>query len=297
MARLKNHSEAYWLEDEAAAAFNRMEDDHGFIDLNSAGRHEWEQQELINRWDRGGAANRPPYLYAPARPASASNHVRGGGRAFDTSEYRRVREFCEDYGFRWFGNSDVVHFDYVGGGSGGSGNTTVKNEQNFLISRGYDLGPTGADGIAGPYYTSAVKAYQTYLAGRGWYSGTIDGIWGAGTQSGHEKFYAELNPPAPAPAAGNPFGIGSCAGLQKIAKLYGYTGAIDQIWGAGSAAGFARFLRQNWGYVGNDVLGPVMWRAIARWLRARWGYVGNDVPGPVMRAALQRAETANYNEL
>jgi carbonic anhydrase len=58
-----------------------------------------------------------------------------------------------------------------------------------------------------------------------------------------------------------------------------------------------QFLRQNWGYAGNDELGPVMWAAIARWLRAHWGYVGNDEPGPVMRAALQRAETANYNEL
>lgn len=108
--------------------------------------------------------------------------------------------------------------------------------------------------------------------------------------------------PTPAPAGGqatpgNPFGIAFCAGLQKVARLYGYRGPIDQIWGAGSAAGFAQFLRQNWGYSGNDVLGPQMWAAIARWLRARWGYTGNDVPGPVMRAALQRAETANYRAL
>lgn len=101
----------------------------------------------------------------------------------------------------------------------------------------------------------------------------------------------------PSAKAGNPFGIAYCAGLQKIANLYGAGTAIDQIWGPKSAAGFAQFLRRNWGYSGNDVLGPVMWAAIARWLRARWGYVGNDVPGPVMRAALQRAETANYHEL
>lgn len=97
--------------------------------------------------------------------------------------------------------------------------------------------------------------------------------------------------------AGNPFGIAYCAGLQKIANLYGGGTAIDQIWGAKSAKGFAQFLRKNWGYKGNDVLGPVMWAAIARWLRSRWGYKGNDVPGPVMRAALQRAETANYHAL
>lgn len=101
----------------------------------------------------------------------------------------------------------------------------------------------------------------------------------------------------PPPGEYNPFGIAFCAGLQKIARLNGGNTAIDQKWGPQSAKGFATFLRANWGYRGNDVLGPVMWAAIARWLRARWGYKGNDVPGPVMRAALQRAETANYREL
>lgn len=96
----------------------------------------------------------------------------------------------------------------------------------------------------------------------------------------------------------NPFGILYCAGLQKIANLYGAGTNIDQKWGEKSAYGFARFLRANWGYTDDDdILGPNMWAAIARWLRARWGYVGDDTPGPVMRAALQRAETANYNEL
>jgi hypothetical protein len=95
----------------------------------------------------------------------------------------------------------------------------------------------------------------------------------------------------------NPFGILYSAGLQKIANLYGAGTDIDQKFGPKSMSGFAEFLRQKWGYVGNDELGPVMWTAIARWLRARWGYVGNDEPGPIMRAALQAAETANYNEL
>lgn len=109
---------------------------------------------------------------------------------------------------------------------------------------------------------------------------------------------------APAPAASAPaapvssaqyaLGIADARGLQEMLKaLYGYTGAIDNAFGSGSWAAFARFLRKNWGYVGNDVAGPAMWAAIARWLRARYGYVGNDVPGPVMRAALQRASTAN----
>jgi len=119
----------------------------------------------------------------------------------------------------------------------------------------------------------------------------------------HYEYTGQLagGAPAPVPATPgkkhNPFGIPTAVGLQKIARLYGYRGAYDDIWGSGSAGGFAQFLRQNWGYKGNDVLGPVMWRAIARWLRARWGYVGNDVPGPVMRSALRRAEAANRREL
>lgn len=103
--------------------------------------------------------------------------------------------------------------------------------------------------------------------------------------------------PAGDPGGYNPFGIAWSKGLQKVARLYGYRGAIDAQWGAGSAAGFAQFLRASYGYVGDDRLGPVMWAAIARWLRARYGYAGDDVPGPIMRAALARAEAKNYLEL
>lgn len=97
--------------------------------------------------------------------------------------------------------------------------------------------------------------------------------------------------------ASNPFGISDVRGLQKIARLNGGVTAIDNKWGPQSAKGFAAFLRRKYGYSGNDVLGPIMWRAIARWLRSRWGYVGNDIPGPNMRAALKRANDANYKAL
>lgn len=97
----------------------------------------------------------------------------------------------------------------------------------------------------------------------------------------------------------NPFGIPYTGGLQKVARLNGYTGALDQNFGAGSMAGFAAFLRERWGYVGNDTLGPKMWRAIQRWLKARWGYTGaiDGIPGPLTRVALLRADTANWAEL
>lgn len=286
MASLKNHP-GMWLRDDAAAAINALEDKHGIIRINSAGRYEWEQQELIDRWDRGGAANRPPNLFNPARPARTSNHVADGGTAVDIYNYTSDRAKMEEFGFQWYGSKDVVHYTFIGGGRGGASQDT-KNRQAWLNeSRGEKL---KVDGIQGNKTTAAIKRYQTFLGVK------ADGIWGSATQNTHQKYYDEYHGKAQ-PKPSNPFGIGYCAGLQKIANLYGGGTNIDQIWGAKSAKGFAQFLRANWGYKGNDTLGPVMWAAIARWLRARWGYVGNDVPGPVMRAALQKAETANYREL
>jgi hypothetical protein len=39
--------------------------------------------------------------------------------------------------------------------------TTVKGVQQFLIAQGYDIGPTGADGIWGSHTEAAVKKFQT----------------------------------------------------------------------------------------------------------------------------------------
>lgn len=98
----------------------------------------------------------------------------------------------------------------------------------------------------------------------------------------------------------NPFGIARAGGLQKIARLYGYDGPLDDVFGPGSMAGFAAFLRANWGYAdADDALGPHMWSAIQRWLAARWGYQGeiDGVAGPLTREALVRADAANEVEL
>ena len=97
----------------------------------------------------------------------------------------------------------------------------------------------------------------------------------------------------------NPFNIPAVRGLQKISRLYGYRGQIDNIWGAGSQAGWAEFLRRNWGYAGNDVYGPVMWKATQRWLRDKWGYKGaiDGIRGPLTRDALKRAEAGNWKSL
>lgn len=171
----------------------------------------------------------------------------------------------------------------------------VKDRQAFLISQGYDLGKWGADGLPGSMYKAAVGKYQTYLKSRGWYSGAIDDDWGPLTQAGHVKRWAELNrePVAkPAPTASYPTvsvailgQIGNVEGLQKIARIGGYKGKIDNKWGAGSQAGFQSWLNRNYG------------GSVANWLRRKWGYVGNDQLGPIMTAALQKANAANKRAL
>jgi len=263
MATLRNHRN-FWLRDDAAAAFDRAEADHGIFIVNSAGRTVAEQQGLIDRWNRGGAANRPPYLYRPAMPATASNHVRNGGVAVDLADWRRFAQICGNYGFKHsFPDSDPVHFDYVGGGNGGGAtpSASVQAQQNWLISRGYDLGPTGADGIAGPRYAAAVQKYQTFLRAYG-YTGDIDGIWGDGTQAAHAKYYAAVNNPVDealkaqqawlisrgydlgntgADGVWGPKTEAAIKGYQTFLRAWGYTGDIDGQWGPGTQASHEKF--------------------------------------------------------
>ena len=96
MATLRNHP-GFWLRDDAAAAFDRAEAENGVFIVNSAGRTVAEQQDLINKWNRGGTYNRPPYLYRPASPANTSYHVKDGGIAVDIGDWRRFAQICERY--------------------------------------------------------------------------------------------------------------------------------------------------------------------------------------------------------
>lgn len=262
MATLRNHP-GFWLRDDAAAAFNQAESDHGVFIVNSAGRTESEQQGLIDKWNRGGTYNRPPYLYKPAMPARTSNHVRNGGVAVDIGDWRRFAQICGRYGFvHSYPDSDPVHFDYVGGGSaaGRSANEDVRAQQNWLISRGYDLGPSGADGIAGPVYAAAVQKYQTFLRSYG-YGGGIDGIWGPGTQEAHAKYYAFVEAgdatlknqqawligrgydlgPSGADGIWGPRTEAAIKGYQDFLRAWGYAGDTDGSWGPGTQAAHERF--------------------------------------------------------
>lgn len=90
------------------------------------------------------------------------------------------------------------------------------------------------------------------------------------------------HPSYPIVSAANIGRIGNVLGLQKIARVGGYKGKLDNIWGKGSTAGFQHWLDRNYG------------GSVTRWLRAKYGYVGDERLGPIMTAALQRANIANW---
>lgn len=68
------------------------------------------QQYLLYRWGKLGKCG----IGLAATPGN-SNHETG--LAMDVNEYTSWKTVFGNYGFKWFGNSDKVHFDYVGSGA------------------------------------------------------------------------------------------------------------------------------------------------------------------------------------
>lgn len=101
-----------YLRDDAADAINALEDKYGTIRINRATVSEAVQQTLIDRWNKGGAANRPPFLFQPKSPAKKSEHVQA--IAVDVYNYTSDRAKLEEFGFRWYGPTDPVHYTFVG---------------------------------------------------------------------------------------------------------------------------------------------------------------------------------------
>ena len=166
----------------------------------------------------------------------------------------------------------------------------VANQQNWMNSRRSQIGTENlvVDGLAGPKFKAAVTKYQGYLRKYG-YTGPLDGVWGRGTQTAHQKYYdAVTKKPIPIiqhrGTVADAKALSNVQGLQKIARLY-VAQPVDNIWGTKSRDGLQRFLNQNYG------------GSLPAWLRAKWGYVGNDVWGPNMKAALTRANEANRRAL
>ena len=155
--------------------------------------------------------------------------------------------------------------------------------QEALNQLGYNL---VVDGRRGTATILAIKNYQ------GKRKLQVDGIPGPKTT---ERLHADLAKPATAPGGLNYLKGWDWSGIQKMLRaLYGYTSAIDNTPGAGTWKAMQAFLRY-YGYEGpiDGKPGSGTLAAFARWLRSKWGYIGNDVPGPVMKAAFARASAAN----
>jgi len=163
-----------------------------------------------------------------------------------------------------------------------------------------DLYDSGKD--AGVKYIGTVRSnWLKRIAGS--FQFYLDGATFQPPEGWHYKFTGKLTD-APAPTSttvktpvpdtspvANKFGLDNVEGLQKIANIYtkGTKTKIDNKWGPLSEAGFDEFLQQKYGD-SHD-------KGLARWLRDRWGYEGNDVYGPKMKSALVRANAANNKAL
>ena len=107
------------------------------------------QQYLLFTWFQQGRCG----IQAAARPGK-SNHETG--LALDTSDFAAFRSALESRGFRWFGDGDRVHFDFVGAGTKNLTGTSVRAFQRLwnLNNPGDKI---GVDGLYGPQTESRLR--------------------------------------------------------------------------------------------------------------------------------------------
>jgi len=201
----------------------------------------WQKSQGKHPGDRNPPAGVPVW-FGPKASSSAGDVVisMGGGKVVATdwpsaghtgicTIDQRQAQIGRPY-LGWSERIFDVAIDYSGGSSSSA---AVKNQQAWLISRGYDLGSSGADGIPGPYYYNAVKGYQQFLRAYG-YTGDIDGLWGDQTQVAHAKFYAEVTAAAapkfpPFPLGANQYFGPEAGGNDSISGYHSHNGDL-KIW-------------------------------------------------------------------
>lgn len=179
----------------------------------------------------------------------------------------------------------------VGRGGFADGSEELRRFQSKLIQMGHDLGAAGADAKYGPM-TAAATLHEQRMAERNGYPGgnvADDSIPGPSTEAYLDWWIVGRHQNQGHNATVNDIAsLPNKRGLQKVANLYlppGGKTALDNDWGPKSKKGLQTFLDRN--YRGS----------LPQWLRVKYGYVGDDVWGPVMAAAATRADAANWHAL
>lgn len=107
------------------------------------------QQYLLYRWYKNGQCG----IALAATPGN-SNHETG--LALDVQQYNTWKSTLQAHGFKWYGNSDPVHFDYVGPGAKSYKGTDVLAFQILWNANNPD-DPIAEDGLYGPQTEARLK--------------------------------------------------------------------------------------------------------------------------------------------
>lgn len=97
-----------YLQAPAKTALAKAIQERGKTMTINSGYRTIAQQLLLFNWGRNCG-------YPVVAPPGRSNHQ--SGLAIDISDYAGWKPFLQKHGWRWFGNNDKVHFDYVGAGA------------------------------------------------------------------------------------------------------------------------------------------------------------------------------------
>jgi hypothetical protein len=131
-----------WLQAPAAAALrDAVVEGGGGLSLNSTLRT-LPQQLMLYRWYTRGECG----ITLAASPGTSPHE---SGLAIDTSDYDAWRTRLEAHGWSWHGAGDLVHFDYVGGGTISLEGESVlafqrlwnRNHPEDLLAEDGDYGP------------------------------------------------------------------------------------------------------------------------------------------------------------
>lgn len=138
-----------WLQTPAVQGLEAAVTAHGgTLSLNSALRT-LPQQLMLYRWYQMGACG----ITLAATPGTSPHE---SGLAIDTSDYSAWQSALEAHGWRWHGAGDLVHFDYVGGGTVDLAGQSVLAFQT-LWNVNHPEDPIAEDGAYGPQTESRLR--------------------------------------------------------------------------------------------------------------------------------------------